>query len=82
MVQTRSYKIQEIICANKKTKMHDKIDEPDVYEVVSNSDVRRFVKIKMNNFKCLLEREKQVISKFSVRDLYSSEKLKRERSTG
>lgn len=55
--------------------LQNKNKEPNVYEVINNNDVKKFVNLKFNNLKCLFKHGKRIISQFSVNDFYSKRKF-------
>lgn len=53
MVRTRSSKRQADIWPDENNKLQNKTKEPNVYEVINNNDVKKFVNLQFNNFECL-----------------------------
>lgn len=75
MVQMRSSKRQADIWPDENNKLQNKNKEPNVYEVINNNDVKKFVNLKFNNHKCLFKHGKRIISPFLVNDFYSKGKF-------
>jgi len=76
-VTTRHQSRQNNFCAENKQELLpkqslEKASKPNVYEVITNDEVRKVVTLRITDSTCLLKHGKTVVARINVSDLYSN----------